>query len=301
MDGRLDDAVYGRHLPATGFLQQEPQEGAGATEETEVWVLFDRNTLYIAGRCRDSEPARMIQTELRRDSSGLFNNENFAVALDTFNDGRNGYLFHTNPLGGMYDSQFTDERNENVDWNGVWTVRTARIPDGWTVEVAIPFKSLRYGSNDERGQQTWGINFRQIVRWKNEFSYLTRIPASYGGGGVFKVSSAASLVDLEAPGRAADLDVKPYVLSGVVPEVSGADVTHHGTGDAGVDVKKAIGRNLNLDSMYNTDFAQVEADNQQINFSRFSLFYPEKREFFLESQGIFEEELRPIGRVGLFW
>ncbi len=285
-DGKLDDEVYHRIPGAGGFLQSEPDEGSVATEKTEVWVLFDDEHIYLSGRCWDSEPERMVANEMRRDAFGLFLNENFAVVLDTFYDRRNAFFFYTNPLGGLFDGFVTDEQDVNRDWNTVWDVKTGRFEGGWTVEMKIPFKSLRYRA---AGPQIWGINFRRIVRWKNEFSYLTQIPASFGRGGMTKISSAGTLVGMETPPQSRNLEVKPYLLGESITDwEADPPKSNDLDGDFGFDLKYGVTRSLIFDFTYNTDFAQVEVDEQQVNLTRFNLFLPEKREFFLEGRGIFQ-------------
>src|SRR5262245_37883700 len=172
IDGRLDEEIYVTVPPITDFLQQEPDEGRLATERTEAWVFFDDRNVYVAARCWDSRPDRRVANEMRRDTSQLRQNDTFAVLFDTFHDRRNGYLFYANPIGGLADSQITDEGPPNTDWNTVWDVKTAIFDQGWTIEMAIPFKSLRY---QPEAEQTWGINLRRVVRWKNEWSYLTQV------------------------------------------------------------------------------------------------------------------------------
>ena len=287
LDGRLDDAIYQRVLPVSDFIQQVPDEGEPATEQTEAWVFFDDENLYVSARCWDSHPERIVANEMRRDNNNIaLGNANFAVVLDTFYDRRNGYAFQTTPLGALRDQTFTNEGNFDSDWNTVWQPRTARFSDGWTTEIAIPFKSLRYGG---AGPQVWSINMRRIVRWKNEHSYLSAVPASYRNSGMYKVSSAATLVGLETPPRSLNLEVKPYAISGVRTDRTAlVPVSNDVTGDAGVDVKYGVTQSLTADFTYNTDFAQVEDDEQRINLTRFNLFFPEKREFFLEGRGIFD-------------
>ena len=204
LDGRLDEQVYASVPPVTDFIQQEPNEGALASEKTEAWIFFDDDTIFIAARCWDSHPERMVANEMRRDNLGIFQNENFAVVLDTFYDRRNGYMFHTNPLGGMFDGLIT-AGNMNRDWNGVWSVRTGRFENGWTVEIAIPFKTVRFSPG---AAQTWGVNLRRIVRWKNETSYLTAVPAAYGLAGIMRLSVAGALVGVEAPSSAGNIEIK---------------------------------------------------------------------------------------------
>ena len=284
-DGRLDDAIYDRVPGVGGFIQALPLEGEPATEPTDVWVFYDDEAVYIAGRCWDSQPHRMVATEMRRDNFGIFNNENLAVILDTFYDRRNAFFFYLNPIGGFFDGLIVDERNVNRDWTAVWDSRAARFEQGWTMEMAIPFKTLRYAGG---GPQVWGINFRRIVRWKNEYSYLTRLPAALGPRAITKISSAGTLVGLEAPASSRTVEVKPYVIGDGAGIRSGAGgLERDYGGDFGVDAKVGITSGLTADLTWNTDFAQVEADAQQINLTRFSLFFPEKREFFLENQGVF--------------
>ncbi len=176
IDGRLDEDVY-RSVPAAGgFIMQEPREGEQATEQTDTWVFFDSENLYIAARCWDDHPERWVVTELRHDNGNIIENENLSVSLDTFHDRRNGFMFQTNPLGALRDMTVTDDQ-QNSAWNGIWFVKTGRFEHGWTMEVAIPFKTLRYAGS---GPQTWGINLRRLVKWKNEISYLSLVPAALG-------------------------------------------------------------------------------------------------------------------------
>jgi hypothetical protein len=286
VDGRLDEDIYEATEAITDFVQQEPDEGKPATEKTEAWIFFDDDTIYVSARCWDTHPERRVANEMRRDTNQLRQNDNFAVLFDTFHDRRNGYLFYANPIGGLADSQITDEGPPNVDWNTVWTVKTGRFDGGWTIEMAIPFKSLRYQPGRA---QTWGINLRRVVRWKNEWSYLAQVPRALTTfRGILKVSSAATLVGLEAPSGSRNVELKPFALGGVTtdntatPPLAG-DVTRR----IGGDVKYGLTQNLTADLTIKTDFAQVEVDEQQVNLTRFNLFFPEKRDFFLEGLGIF--------------
>ena len=289
LDGRLDEAVYSTVPPVTDFIQQMPVDGAPATEKTDAWIMFDKTNVYVSGRIWDSAPpSQWVANEMRRDASQLRENDVFGVFFDTFYDRRNGFNFYTNPLGALADQQFTNEGNPNSDWNPVWDVRTGRFEGGWTVEMEIPFKSLRYRPGP---LQAWGVQLRRGIRRKNEWVYITRIPISAGGSGsaaIFRVSAAATLVGLEVPDGGMNLEVKPYGIGGVRTDLA-ADppVRDEGDGDLGVDAKFSLTRSLTADVTYNTDFAQVEVDEQQVNLTRFSLFFPEKREFFLEGQGIF--------------
>ena len=284
VDGRLEDSAYSTTPAISDFVQQEPNEGEPATEKTEAWIFFDNRNIYIAARCWDSQPDRAIENEMRRDGLNINQNENFTVVFDPFHDRRNGLMFQTNSLGGLRDMAITDEGNPSLDWNTVWDARTARFDHGWTVEMVIPFKSLRY--SDE--SQVWGINLRRVVRWKNEHSYLAPIPAFLQQRGIFSVSLAANMVGLEVPSSSKTFEVKPYGISGVRSNLTATPAFRNKReADAGFDVKYGLNRSLTFDVTYNTDFAQVEDDAQQVNLTRFNLLFPERREFFLEGQGIF--------------
>jgi hypothetical protein len=285
LDGRLDEEVYRLFSPIDGFIQQEPGEGEPASERTEAWIFFDDHNLYVSARCWDSQPEREVLTEMRRDQNNITQNESFTVVFDTFLDRRNGFFFQTSPLGAMRDQTIVDDVL-NVSWNTVWDARTERFDQGWTLEMAIPFKSLRYPG---AGPQTWGLNFRRVVKWKNEYSYLTAMPASYGTGqAIGRMGSAGTLVGVETPRQSMNLEVKPYAVSSVTTDNTiAAPFSNDFDGDAGFDFKYGLTRSLIADVTVNTDFAQVEEDVQQVNLTRFSLFFPEKRDFFLEGQGIF--------------
>ena len=299
------------YVPAVrDFIQQVPIEGATPTERTEAWVMFDGVNLYVAARCYESAPpSEWVANEMRRDSGNLRLNDSFGVLLDTFYDRRNGLLFYTNPLGALADMQITNEGNPNRDWNPVWDVRTARFDGGWTVEMEIPFKSLRYQPGST---QVWGIQIRRSIIRKNEWNYTTALPisaAGFGGsGGIFRVSGAGTLVGLDVPGAAKNaaknMEIKTYGIGGVTTEANAASLDpnprndNRGHGEFGVDVKYGITQNLTADFTYNTDFAQVEVDEQQVNLTRFSLFFPEKREFFLEGRGIFNFARGSFGGPG---
>jgi hypothetical protein len=285
IDGKLDEAVYEAVPSMTDFIQQEPREGQPATERTEVWLLYDDDAVYVVARCWESQPQRMIANEMRRDNNNITNNEAFAFTFDTFHDRRNAAIFHINPLGGRMDGQSTNERQWSADWNPIWDYAVGRFDGGWTIEAAIPFKSLRYRPGRE---QVWGFNARRTNRWKNELSYLVPIPRARGKDDITQVSRSATVVGLEAPPGSRNLEIKPYATSHVTSDTTVRPaVSNDVRGELGVDVKYGVTQNLTADFTYNTDFAQVEADEQQVNLTRFSLFFPEKREFFLENQGLF--------------
>jgi hypothetical protein len=296
IDGRLDEEIYAAMPPISGFVQQLPVEGAAATEPTELWILFDEDNLYIAARCHDSQPDRITANELRRDNGAIWQlNDNLSVTLDTFHDRRNGFFFQTNPIGAVRDQAINDGSN-NVNWNGVWDVKAERDGRGYTVEMVIPFKSLRYRA---AGPQTWGINVRRVVKSKNEVSNLTGLPAVYGTNGVSQMAMAATLVGLETPARSLNFELKPYAASSLTTDRTARVPFSNDLGrNVGVDVKYGLTRGMTADFTVNTDFAQVEEDQQQINLTRFNLFFPEKRDFFLEGQGIFDFGGQSAQRAG---
>ncbi len=290
IDGELNEGFYESTPSISNFVQSLPEEGAAPTERTESWVGFDHTNVYVAARIWDSAPeSEWIANEMRRDSPSLETNDQFGVFLDTYYDRRNSFGFFANPLGGFSDLQITNEGTPNSDWNPIADIHTGRFDSGWTVEMAIPFKSLRYRNE---GDQIWGIQMRRSVIRKNEWSHLTFLPLSVtrnGAQGVLRVSMYGTLVGIDPPPSSRNLEVKPYAISGLETDLTAdPEVSNDGYGDAGLDVKYGITENLTTDLTFNTDFAQVEVDEQQVNLTRFNLFFPEKREFFLEGQGIFE-------------
>ncbi|MBI2818590.1 MAG: carbohydrate binding family 9 domain-containing protein [Acidobacteria bacterium] len=279
IDGRMDESAWTQAPAATRFIQNEPLEDEPASEETVVRALYDQDNLYFGIYAHDSEPDRLISSELNKDFNRLAG-DTIEIILDTFRDERNGYLFAINPAGAKWDGQITNEgRETNEDWDAIWLVKTRVVEDGWTAEVAIPFKSLKF-RND--AVQKWGINFHRSVRRKNEDSFWSPLPRIYN---VSRVSLAGTLEGVEGVRPGANLKVKPYVVSRLIEDSKGK---RNYTGDLGLDVKYGLTSGLTWDLTYNTDFSQVEVDDQQINLTRFSLFFPEKREFFLENSGIFQ-------------
>jgi hypothetical protein len=286
LDGILDEAHYRDVPPMSDFVQVEPRPGEPATEQTDVWVSYDDKDLYLTARMRDSQIDRLVATEMRRDSSVMFQgNDVVTFVLDPFYDRRNALSFTINPIGGRSDSQVTNERQFSQDWNPVWRLKTGRTGDAWTVEVAIPFKSLRYRPGR---QQVWGFNVARIKRSKNEMSTLSRVPPARGNASMMQTSFAATLVGLEAPPSGRNLEIKPYgIASATTNNAASPPIRNDFDGTAGLDLKYLLTEGLAADVTVNTDFAQVEADEQQINLTRFSLFFPEKRDFFLENAGTF--------------
>ena len=286
IDGKLDEAIYASVQPVAGFIQMEPQEGRPASEKTEVWVSYDKDNVYVSMRCWESDPSRTVVNEMRHDSANIRQGDSIAFHFDTFRDRRNAILFEVNSLGGRTEGQSTNERQFNPDWNTVWSLAVGTFDGGWTVEAAVPFKSIRYAPGTA---QDWGFQARRTNKAKNEISYLTKLPPSLGlGRADFSASLYANLVGLEAPPLSRTLEVKPYAIADITTDNASTPTrTNDPGGDVGVDAKYSITQNLTADLTYNTDFAQVEADEQQVNLTRFSLFFPEKRDFFLENQGLF--------------
>ena len=305
IDGNvLRDAAWVNVRPATGFSQTKPDEGLPATQRTEVFVGFTQDALYIGAVCYDDNPGEIIVADSRRDSS-LTDTDSFQVILDTFRDGQNGFVFGTNPAGIQYDAQVTREGASarfgfgsgfNLNWDTSWSVASAISPIGWSAEIAIPFKSLRYAGS---GPQSWGINFQRNIRRNNEEAFWSPLPRQYN---LNRVSQAGRVEGVgAAPQR--NLKLTPYGLGEATRGglIDGTD----GNGEFGVDLKYSITPSLTLDATYNTDFAQVEADDVQVNLDRFSLFFEEKRPFFLENSGQFsvgngeEVELFFSRRIGI--
>ena len=293
LDARFDEDVYQRVPAMEDFVQVDPDVGAPATERTEAWVFFDANGLYVAVRCWESQPDRIVANELRRDGANIYQGDNVAVSIDTFYDRRTGFFFQTNALGALRDALIPSERIIDDSWNTIWDVRSRRFAEGWMTEIFIPFKSLRYVGGRA---QVWGFNIRRDIRWKNESSFLNPVPRSYGRNGISVLSTAGTLVGVEPPPSSLNLELKPYALSAVTTNRDARPpVSNDLAGDIGFDVKYGLTRSLIADLTYNTDFAQVEADDEQVNLTRFNLRFPEKREFFLEGAGIFS-----FGRVPEF-
>ena len=293
LDGTLDEAIYEEVPSIGGFIQQLPDAGAPPTEQTEAWIFYDAQNLYVSARLWDSAPeSQWVANEMQRDSFQLPNNDFFSVGLDTFYDRRNGVTFLVNAIGGFMDFAITDEENPNFDWNPIWDVRTGRFDGGWTVEMEIPFTSLRFRPGTS---QVWGLHLGRRVRRKTEATFLTPVPIN-AMPGQLRLSAAGTLIGIEVPAGNRTFEVKPYAIGSLATDVNALPlVSNEGAGNLGFDVKYGVTENLTADFTYNTDFAQVEVDEQQVNLTRFSLFFPEKRDFFLEGRGIFDFG-RPAGQ-----
>ena len=268
-----------RRQPAADFIQADPSEGQPASEATEVRIAFDEENLYIAAICRDSQPSAIVVNDIRKDFADR-EQDTFEVLLDTFADRRNGFVFVTNAEGARADTQMANEGREvNSNWDAVWWVNARTTAEGWTAEFRIPFKTLRFRGGDAL---TWGINFARRVRRKNEVSYWSPVTRAFS---IYRASLAGDLTGLPALRTGRNLRVKPFVLGGAVRGDGEQRFSRDFSG--GLDVKAGITASLTLDLTVNPDFAQAEADEQQVNLTQFSLFFPEKREFFLENSGIF--------------
>ena len=296
LDGALDEPFWASADSIADFHQREPLAGAPSTERTVVKVARDAAALYIAVRCADSEIRSVRASQLRRDAD-LSSDDNVTLLIDSFNDRRSAFVFATNPNGAMWDAQFAgvDELNEN--WNGVWDVAVSRDSLGWTAEFRIPFLALRFRTG---GNVAFGFNVRRFIRRKNEED-LWR---SYGRAqGLYQLNNEGTITDLGELRRPNGVELYPYALGRAVEtEHDSLGATTTGGflgGKTGVDAKLAVTPTLTADLTVGTDFAQVEADQQVINLTRFPIFFPEKREFFLESSSLFD--LGTPGRVQLFY
>lgn len=297
----LNDAAWSDAMPVSGFLQSTPNEGEPATERTEVRVIFTEDTVYFGVVCYDRNPESIIVSDSRRDSS-MNDADSFQMVLDTFNDQQNGFVFGTTPAGQEYDGQVVNEGEGrggfrtggrggfsrgsgggfNLNWDGAWQVRTDVSDIGWSIEFAIPFRTIRYG---DQVDQEWGVNFQRTIRRRNETVFWAPLPRQYN---LYRVSMAGLLTGVQAPvGLSRNLQFTPYVIGELVKRDADTRNTTLATGDWGGDVKYSVTSGLTLDATYNTDFAQVEVDDQQINLDRFNLLFPEKRPFFLENAGLF--------------
>ena len=285
IDGRLDEAAWAGLEVITDFTQAEPEPGAPPSERTEVRITFDDDHLYFGARMWDSDPEGLVTGGMERDSPGIIMEEmdSFGVTLDTFLDRRTSFIFFVNPVGGLKDGQGADDgRSRDYGWNGVVDVRTTIDEEGWTVEMAIPWRTLRYDPSLE--QPEWGLNLLRRIRRRNEVSYWAPLDRR---NRIFLMSQAGTMMGMEGLPTARNLMVKPFTLASrgsgaaVGPELAGNDF------DGGIDLKYGITPSVTLDGTWRTDFSQVEVDQEQVNLTRFPVFFPEKREFFLENSGTF--------------
>ncbi len=293
MDGYLDEPFWQKALPATGFTQRQPDPGDAATERTEVRFAYDDKNFYIGIMAFDSEPSAVVAKEMQRDGEGSFggfggnagayrDDDSIGVILDTFLDGRNGFYFETNPNGARADALIENESNANFEWDGVWNAAARRTPEGWSAELVVPFSTLRFDPNTD----TWGVNIRRLIRRKNEEVHWAPIDLD---ADLLRVSLAGDLIGMQGLEPGLNLRIKPFGSGTAARDYRDPMSEAETELDAGLDLLRwGISNSMTLDLTANTDFAQVEVDDQQVNLTRFSLFFPEKREFFLENAGIFE-------------
>ena len=293
LDGVLDDPVWSQSPVATDFVQFSPEYLAPASEQTEVRVLYDEENLYVGALCLDSEPDKVVGRETRRDANIFETDDTFAFTLSPFADGSVTILFNTSPLGAQRDVYFGNYGETfNDSWDGIWRVKARRNDKGWAVEVAIPFKTLRFKQADV---QDWLIIFRRQVRRKRETAYWPPLDRAFGRGTMNKMQQGAKLIGLKdvKPGRS--LEILPYVTGGtvgkrVVPNpanLNQTSVDFSGRGDIGGDVKWGITPEITVDATINPDFANIESDREVVNLSRFEFRFQEKRPFFLEGVDLF--------------
>jgi hypothetical protein len=281
IDGLLDDAAWTRAVPSQDtWIQTVPDLGMPASQETILRVVYDQEMLYIGAVLFDEDPSSLSIPGLEQDFDTP-NADIFGVALDTYHDRQNGFLFAVNPAGALWDAQaFNDQRDMSPAWEGVVEVRTSINDSSWVVEMGIPFATLRFRPVD--GEQVWGVNFSRRIRRRNEDALWAPLPLQYR---VYKFSMAGTMEGLEGLPRGRNLWMKPYALGNTL---SGSRFDERTTeGDVGLDVKWGLTPRMTLDLTVNTDFSQVEVDREQVNLTRFSLFFPERRDFFLENEGTF--------------
>jgi hypothetical protein len=292
VDGFMEEIWAGAQV-AGDFIQKEPLDGVPASQATEVRIIYDDEALYFFFSCRDQHPELIIGREMKRDTY-LRGDDVIEIYLDTFNDRRNMFYFRTNPLGAREDATVT-EGGQTVtrEWNGVWKCSSKMMPDGWCAEIAIPWRTLRFPKQESL---TIGLNLGRTIRRLQEETYWSRIPRDLGRYGQYRAEHFGRLIIPESPGRRTRFEAKPYALGGLQREYD--PKVRDSVREIGLDFKSFLTSNLTLDVTLNTDFAQVEADEEVVNVSRFSLFFPEKRDFFLEGAGIFDVGATRNRRLG---
>ena len=284
VDGVFDESVWQSVEPIRQLYQIQPDQGEPATEQSEVRILYDDKKLYFGFIFFDSEMDKIVANDMRRDSPGLRSNDYGFLLLDTYNDRRNAVFFRFTPVGGIEDTAVSNSGGSlNHSWDIVWECRCRINEDHWTVEIAIPFSQLRFEQSDV---MNWGVNFGREIARKQEIAAWNEAPKTYGGLAKYRTAYFGTLEGLEGISPSRHLELLPYVLPGMssVPETEKTQ----GVFEAGLDLKYGLTPNLTADLTFNTDFAQVEADQEQVNLTRFSLFFPEQRPFFLEGASIFD-------------
>ena len=279
LDGRLDEPFWSNAVPAADFIQIDPTNGGPATEPTEVRIVFSRESLYLGVTCFDSEPDRWIGWQMRRDEQ-LFSDDGFMWVIDTFLDGRTGYWFEMNPSGLMADS-LMGLNGDNREWDGIWNARARRSDIGWTLEIEIPFRTLNFNPDND----TWGVNFQRIVRRKNEQSIWSGWARNQG---LRRMNNAGLLAGVRDMTQGHGLDIKPYGLISSLASPGRGNPATTTDASAGVDLFYNPTPLLRTTVTVNTDFAQTEVDQRQVNLTRYSLFFPEQRDFFLDGATFFD-------------
>jgi len=291
LDGRLDEAVWKTAPAATGFTQNDPQDGAPATEPTDVWLAYDDHALYVAAFCHDSDPAKIRKRLGRRDAQT--DSDWFMVAVDPYFDKRSGYAFYANPAGAITDAALSNDIYDDDSWDGIWENKAVVTGQGWTIELRIPFNQIRFPKKDE---YVWGVNFRRMVRRKNEQSSFNWSPKSEPAN----VSRFARLEGLRGISPGGRVEFMPYAVAQAQlrPAQAGNpfETGHRALGNAGFDLKVGLKSNLTLDATVNPDFGQVEVDPAVLNLSAYETYYEEKRPFFIEGASLFNN----FGRGGVF-
>lgn len=285
IDGFLNEEDWSRTQIIEDFTQQYPNEGEPLSQRTEVRLLYDRERLYIAFNCFDSQPEKIVANEMRRDGM-LWQNDNVYIMLDTYGDKLQCFFFRINPLGAKSDTAVTDGGEIlNGSWDCIWDAAGQQHEKGWTVEIAIPFNQLRFKKSST---MEWGVNFGRNIPRTTETSQWIQVPQSQSWPGTFHPVYQGKLTGLEDISSPSYLDIKPYLLGGLAENIDdSSDWQRNNARDIGLDMKYGVTSNLTLDLTLNTDFAQVEADQEQVNLNRFSLYFPERRDFFLEGSGLF--------------
>ncbi len=284
IDGDFNEPDWQDAKPVGQFTQVEPDAGKPMTQPTEVRILYNQKNIYFGFTCFDSDISRLVANEMRRDARNLHENDNIFLILDTYNDKRSGVAFRVNALGAVQDTAITNSGDSfNRNWDAVVDCRSQIHSDRWTSEIAIPFGQLRFKESE---QMTWGLNFARKIRRTNEEGTWASVPASYGGRAKYRTAYLGNLVGLEGITPKRQIELLPYILPGV-SRIKEDDETDREF-EIGLDLKYGLTSNLIADLTLNTDFAQVEADEGQVNLTRFSLFFPEKRSFFLEGAGLFD-------------
>jgi hypothetical protein len=281
LDGRLDEPAWKRALPAKDFIEQEPVLGGTPSEPTEVRIVYDGDHLYMGVTCYDSEPDKLLGNTMKRDEF-LSADDRFMWTMDTFLDQRSGYFFEMNPSGLMADALMGAGGGNSREWDGIWNARVRQSEIGWTIEIDIPFRTLNFDPN----APAWGINFQRTVRRKNEESLWT---GHLRNQGLRRMSNAGLLIGINDVGQGKGIDVKPYAAA-TLADAPGRPTPERlkGSGDIGLDVLYNLTPSLRSTLTVNTDFAETEVDQRRVNLTRFPLFFPEKRTFFLDGATFFD-------------